>query len=139
MELNSSDAVPLTNGRVKTEGAAEIAAQYAAPGYRPTDFAIPDSFYRGDMLWSKGIGLDCCYVGVAFLRDVGKATCVFDPFCGIGTVLSMANALGVDSYGIDLSAKRCRKARRLSMGAHMLDSVESMLKNISVHDSRREN
>ena len=47
-----------------------------------------------EMLWSKGIGIDSCFMGAAFLRHVAHATVVVDPFCGIGTVLAMANALG---------------------------------------------
>ena len=46
------------------------------------------------MLWAKGIGLDSCFMGVAFLQQVAKSKLIIDPFCGIGTVLAMANALG---------------------------------------------
>jgi hypothetical protein len=37
--------------------------------------------------------------------------CRYDPFCGYGTVLAVANALGLDSLGVDLSARMCRRAR----------------------------
>ena len=46
------------------------------------------------MLWAKGIGLDSCFMGVTFLQQVAKSKLIIDPFCGIGTVLAMANALG---------------------------------------------
>mmetsp|Transcript_32141 Transcript_32141/g.46335 ORF Transcript_32141/g.46335 Transcript_32141/m.46335 type:complete len:111 (+) Transcript_32141:607-939(+) len=78
-------------------------------------FAIPDIFYRGEMLWNKGIGLDCCYVGVQFLRDVAKASCVLDPFCGKGTVPAMANELGMSAVGVEISAKRCRQVTYLGL------------------------
>jgi tRNA G10 N-methylase Trm11 len=38
-----------------------------------------------------------------------------DPFCGYGTVLAVANALGLDAVGVDLSARMCARARTLSV------------------------
>eukprot|EP00964_Phaeocystis_antarctica_P049854 scaffold28872_cov55-Phaeocystis_antarctica.AAC.7 len=35
---------------------------------------------------------------------------ILDPFCGEGSVLAAANALGVDAVGVDSSRKRCRHA-----------------------------
>jgi hypothetical protein len=37
-------------------------------------------------------------------------------------VLAVANALGLDALGIDLSAKRCRAARKLDVAALALVS-----------------
>ena len=88
-------------------------------GFRASAFAVPDIFYRGEMLWPKGIGMDCCYVGVKFLRDIGKVTCVFDPFVGKGTVTSMANAMGLNALGIELSSKRCKFARLLQLTSEL--------------------
>ena len=36
-----------------------------------------------------------------------------DPFCGHGTVLAVANALGMDAIGVDISTRMVRKARAL--------------------------
>jgi hypothetical protein len=99
--------------------------------YRPAAFSIPDVFYRGDMVWSKGIGLDCCYAGVVFLKEVVGATCIVDPFAGQGTVIAMANALGVDALGVEISLNRCKKARRLNL-TDKLHLVSKFLKNISL-------
>lgn len=41
-----------------------------------------------------------------FLRKY-KPRCVYDPFCGSGTTLVEANALGIDSIGCDISAFNC--------------------------------
>jgi DNA modification methylase len=38
---------------------------------------------------------------------------VVDPFCGSGTLLAVANALGLDAIGVDRSARACSAARRL--------------------------
>ena len=35
---------------------------------------------------------------------------ILDPFCGEGSVLAAANALGIDAVGVDSSRKRCRHA-----------------------------
>ena len=50
------------------------------------------------MLWPRGIGLDAAYMGLTFLREVAQVRHVLDPFCGVGTVLAMANAMGMDRY-----------------------------------------
>ena len=36
------------------------------------------------MLWPRAIGLDSCYLGLIFLKEVALADCVIDPFCGVG-------------------------------------------------------
>jgi SAM-dependent methyltransferase len=40
---------------------------------------------------------------------------VVDPFCGFGTVLAVANALGLDAIGVDRSKRMCQRARRLRL------------------------
>lgn len=103
----------------------------AVASFSTSHFAVPDIFYRGHMLWSKGIGLDCCYVGVKFLKDIALAKCIFDPFVGKGTVASMANALGLDALGIELSNRRCKFALRLNT-VYKLDLVSTSLRKISL-------
>lgn len=59
------------------------------------------------------MGVAACRVACAYLRDEVGARVVVDPFCGRGTVLAVANAMGMDAIGVELSAKRCRAARVL--------------------------
>lgn len=108
--------------------------------YRTAMFAVPDIFYRGEMIWAKGIGLDCCFVGVRFLRDVVHAKTVVDPFCGKGTVIAVANLLGVNALGVEISRKRCRNASRIQLGAELISSVSEWAQQISldVVEQRRE-
>lgn len=47
-------------------------------------FASPDIFDRGHMLWPRAIGLDSCFLGLTFLKEVAMAKCIIDPFCGVG-------------------------------------------------------
>jgi DNA modification methylase len=40
---------------------------------------------------------------------------VVDPFCGHGSVLAVANALGLSAVGVELSPKRAKRARNLTI------------------------
>jgi hypothetical protein len=78
---------------------------------RPGPDVLPDA---GLMPWSRAMGVRACEAACAYLRDeVAERSVVVDPFCGRGTVLAVANAMGLDSLGVELSAKRCRAARSL--------------------------
>jgi len=90
-----------------------------AARYDPGKFNTPDIAPRGLMVWPKAIGLDATVLGVRFLRDVMGAKKVVDPFCGQGTILAVANALGLDSEGVDLSPTKCERAQRLSFEEHL--------------------
>jgi hypothetical protein len=63
--------------------------------------------------WSRAMGVDACALACRYLLDETVTRVVVDPFCGHGTVLAVANALGLDAIGVDLGAKRCRAARKL--------------------------
>lgn len=75
---------------------------------------VPDA---GEMSWSRAMGLEACRVACRYVRDEAHARVVVDPFCGRGSVLAVANALGLDAIGVDLAAKRCRAARSLLVEA----------------------
>ena len=68
----------------------------------------------GFMPWSKAMGERACELCCRFLLDETSTRTVVDPFCGRGTVLAVANALGLSALGVDSSARKCRAARRLS-------------------------
>jgi DNA modification methylase len=59
-------------------------------------------------------GLNACERAVSFLRD-GGVTSVLDPFCGRGSILAVANSLGLDAIGIDLSTACVRRAKELRL------------------------
>ena len=67
----------------------------------------------GEMLWSRAIGLDACALACRYVRDHTLTRTIVDPFCGRGTVLAVANHLGLDAVGVDRSPSRCRRAERL--------------------------
>lgn len=81
---------------------------------KPSADVLPDG---GEKPWSRAMGALACEAACRFLLDETSARRVVDPFCGRGTVLAVANALGLDALGVELSAKRCRYARNSSYSA----------------------
>lgn len=69
----------------------------------------------GEMTWARAMGVEACVAAVRFLAEHAKARAIVDPFCGLGTALAVANALGLDGVGVELSAKRAEKARKLTV------------------------
>ncbi len=71
---------------------------------------------RGDVDARHGSAGVPCRVPLRPRAHVRRRT-VVDPFCGHGTVLAVANALGLDAVGVELSRKRAQKARSLRVAA----------------------
>lgn len=67
---------------------------------------------------TKAMGVNACIDAVRFIRDETRTRTVVDPFCGFGTVLAVANAMGLDAVGVDLSARMCRRSRALQIDLH---------------------
>lgn len=84
----------------------------------PARHAGPDVLEdAGAMDWSRAMGLNACRVACVYLRDDVGARVIVDPFCGRGSVLAAANALGLDAIGVEKSGKRCRAARAYDANA----------------------
>ncbi len=80
-----------------------------APGASTPD-VLPS---LGAMSWSRAMGAAACEAAVAFAASIG-ATTIVDPFCGVGSVLAVANARGLAAVGVEISRRRAAKARRLT-------------------------
>jgi len=80
-----------------------------APGQSTAD-VLPR---LGEMTWARAMGREACDAVARFLLDQTGCRTVVDPFCGVGTMLAVANAWGLDAVGIELSPKRAERARRL--------------------------
>jgi hypothetical protein len=83
----------------------------------PPGRSSPDVLPRlGEMTWARAMGREACEAVARFLlADTGCRT-VVDPFCGVGTMLAVANGHGLDAVGVELSPKRAERARRLVLG-----------------------
>jgi hypothetical protein len=77
---------------------------------RTTPDVLPDA---GFMPGTKSMGVKACLEACRFVERETATRTIVDPFCGWGTVLAVANALGLDAVGVDLSARMCRRARGL--------------------------
>lgn len=103
--------VPAGNATFGRPGYAHLLAasrgRRLAPGASTAD-VLPA---LGAMSWSRAMGGAACEVAVRFAAAVG-ATTIVDPFCGHGSILAAANAHGLAAIGVELSARRVKKARR---------------------------
>jgi hypothetical protein len=84
---------------------------------RPTSLlagadVLPDG---GFVVGRKAMGVAACLYACRFVQAATGSHTVVDPFCGWGTALAVANAIGLDAVGIDVSARMCRRARRLQV------------------------
>ena len=78
------------------------------------DRSTPDVIAAaGKTLWNRGMGLRACEVACKYVRDQTSCTTVLDPFCGVGTTLAVANALGLDAIGVELNKKRALRSEAL--------------------------
>jgi hypothetical protein len=82
----------------------------------PPGRSTPDVLPRlGEMTWARAMGREACEAVARFLlSDTGCRT-VVDPFCGLGTMLAVANAHGLAAVGVERSPKRAERARHLAL------------------------
>ncbi len=69
----------------------------------------------GPMTWNRAIGLAAARFAVAWLAERAGATCIVDPFCGVGTVLAVANGAGLAAIGVECNPGRAARARELRL------------------------
>ena len=78
--------------------------------------STPDVVPRlGEMAWSRAMGVEACEATCRFVLEHTRCRTVVDPFCGIGSMLAVANARGLDAVGVELSKKRAERARTLEL------------------------
>jgi hypothetical protein len=75
--------------------------------------ATPDVFPAGDLSWRNGSSFAAMRFACEFLKRYSRR--VFDPFCGGGDFLAMANALGMDAFGRDIDPDFCQAAREVQI------------------------
>ena len=79
--------------------------------------SAPDVLPRlGEMTWARAMGREACEAVARFLLAHTRCRTVVDPFCGVGTLLAVANAAGLDALGVERSPRRAERARRLALG-----------------------
>jgi len=69
---------------------------------------LPDA---GEVSWTRGMGVKACQLACRMVLKYTQSDTIVDPFCGHGSVLAMANELGLDAVGVELSLKRVKLAQ----------------------------
>lgn len=100
----------LTYGRPGYTHLIAVSRDFHCPEVLPIPDVITDP---GRQPWVRAMGIRAAAHAVRFARDQVGAKIIFDPFCGVGTVLAVANALGLEALGVEKSRKRCELARTL--------------------------
>lgn len=106
-----------TGGRPGYTHLIAVSRGMVCPDVLPIPDVITDA---GAQKWVRAMGVRAAAHAVRFARDQVGAKVVFDPFCGVGTVPAVANALGLDAIGVELSRKRAEQARALQVGTDEL-------------------
>ena len=75
---------------------------------------VTDVIQRGDVTYANGFGIDAVKLVIQFLKK-HKIKSVVDPFVGSGTVVAVANAMGLNAVGVDIDKKQCAKAKVLQI------------------------
>jgi hypothetical protein len=76
--------------------------------------ATPDVLDAGRPVYRNGIGIEVARLAVNFASGKDRVR-VVDPFCGRGTIPAVADALGLDSIGIDIDPEQARASGLLHL------------------------
>ena len=107
----------LTMGRPGYTHLIAVSRAMKCPDVLPIPDVITDA---GRQPWVRAMGVRAAAHAVRFaLHQVGAKT-IFDPFCGVGTVLAVANAFGLDAIGVEKAKKRAEQSRALKVRADEL-------------------
>lgn len=102
----------LTMGRPGYTHLIAVSRAMKCPEVLPIPDVITDA---GRQPWVRAMGIRAAAHAVRFARDQAGAKTIFDPFCGVGTVLAVANTFGLDALGVEKSKKRSEQARLLKV------------------------
>jgi hypothetical protein len=102
----------LTYGRPGFTHLIAVSRALKCPDVLPLPDIITDA---GRQPWVRAMGIRAAAHAVRFAWDVAGAKVIVDPFCGVGTVLAVANALGLDAIGVEKSRKRAEQSRVLTV------------------------
>lgn len=100
----------LTAGRASYSHMLCVSREPRPPPKRPSPDVLAGAGFKP---WSRAMGVDACVLACRYLLNETATRVVVDPFCGHGTALAVANALGLDAVGVDVGARKCRAARKL--------------------------
>lgn len=72
-----------------------------------------DVIFAGKMIYKNAMGFNAVELCVNYIKKNIETDTIFDPFCGQGSVLKIANDMGYNTIGIDIMQEQCDKAKIL--------------------------
>lgn len=78
---------------------------------KPRIDVLPES---GDKTWVRGMGFEACRIIGEYITNETDTRTLVHPFCGQGSMLAVAEKLGLNAIGIERSPKRAELARGLT-------------------------
>ena len=102
----------LTHGRASYSHLLGFARVLRPTLRHATPDLLPDGGFQPGV---KSMGVLACVEACRFVLNETTTRTIVNPFCGWGTVLAVANTLGLESIGVNLSARMCKRARRLTI------------------------
>lgn len=84
----------------------------------------------GEKTWERGMGLSTSLFIAKFILEYTQTRIVINPFCGEGSMLAAANAMGLESIGIERSPKRAEKSRQLGITEDNKNWMQLNLKSV---------
>lgn len=73
----------------------------------------------GEKIWERGMGVEACMMIAKFLSEQVNPEVVINPFCGMGSLVSVLEAYQLNSIGIERSRKRADKAREIKFNLEL--------------------
>lgn len=67
----------------------------------------------GEKLWERGMSPHACVLIAQFIKKETTSVTVINPFCGMGSMPSVANAFMLSAIGIEKSLKRVKAAEKI--------------------------
>lgn len=107
----------LTAGRPGFTHLIAVSRRWQCPDVLPIPDIITDP---GRQPWVRAMGIRAAAHTVRFAQTQVGAKLIFDPFCGVGTVLAVANALDLDALGVEQTRKRAELSRQLTVALNEL-------------------
>lgn len=74
---------------------------------------VPEVFDTGKMLYKNAMGYNAAKSCVNYIKKHVDTDTILDPFCGQGSVLKIANDMGMNAIGIDILKEQCKLAKKL--------------------------
>jgi len=72
-----------------------------------------DVINKGKMIYPNAMDLNACQVAINFIKK--DFNTILDPFCGMGSILAIANVFGLNAIGVDIDSNMCKIAKTLSV------------------------